>query len=119
MTNPIIQQIEQAKEEMDTKISMLAQQYKESTIDPICKKYNLTFVAGMGLFSFTSEDFDLMILDADVVDYDIEELKEIHEDDLYEIEKLVLKYPSIGDDMVSVFEVLNTEIYNFVFGYYY
>ena len=114
----IINQIEKARDEFDLKLSKLAHQYRNSTIDPLCKKYNLNFFSGMGTFFFSSDEFDIIIHDADEVDFDIEELKELHEDDLGPHEAFVLKYASAADDLQEVFDVLNAEIYDFLFGYY-
>jgi hypothetical protein len=117
--NPISTQIEMLKDEFDLKISKLAHQYMDSTIEPLCKKYDLKFISGMGRLFFMSDEFNINIHSADEVDFDIEELKEIHEDDLFPTESFALKYPSAANEFQEVFDVINVEIFNFVFGYYF
>ena len=99
-------------------VEKLGLEYLESTIKPVCEKYNLWFTNGMGSIFFHNPEYDLYLYAAEeLLQNNVDEIAEFDDEDRYPIEKYILKYPGVANEMKGIFEVLNTVIFKFEFGF--
>jgi hypothetical protein len=114
----LISKIKSIEEAANLEVERLGLEYLESTIKPFCKKYNLQFIAGMGSIFFHNPEYDLNFYRAEkLLQYNVNEIAEFDGEDCYPIEKYILKYPGIANEIKDIFEVLNTVIFKFEFGF--
>mgnify|MGYP007102822547 FL=1 len=72
----------------------------------------------MGDFWFYIPEYDLTIQSAEeLLQYNVDEIAEFDDEDRYPIEKYILKYPGVANEMEDIFEVLDTVIFEFEFGF--
>jgi hypothetical protein len=117
MTEPI-SKLESIEEAANSEVDKLGLEYLESTIKPFCEKYNLWFTTGMGGIFFHNPEYNLYLHAAEeLLQYDTEEIAEFDEEERYPVEKYILKYPGVANEMKDIFKVLNTVIFKFEFGF--
>ena len=113
-----VSKLESIEEAANLEVERLGLEYRESTIKPFCEKYNLWFTAAMGDYFFHNPEYDLYLHTAEeLLQYDANEIAEFDEEDRHPIEKYILKYPGVANEMKDIFEVLNTVIFQFEFGF--
>jgi hypothetical protein len=116
--NELVSKLESIEEASNLEVQRLGLEYLESTIKPFCEKYNLQFYNAMGDFWFYIPEYDLIIHSAEeLLQYNVDEIAEFDDEDRHPIEKYILKYPGVANEMKGIFEVLNTVIFRFEFGF--
>jgi hypothetical protein len=116
--NELVSKLESIEEAAHLEVEKLGLEYLESTIKPFCEKYNLWFVNAMGSIFFHSPEYSLYLHGAwELLEYDVDEIAEFDEEELNDNEKYILKYPGVANEMKGVFEVLDTCIFGFEFGF--
>jgi hypothetical protein len=114
----LISKLESIEEAAHLKVQKLGLEYLESTIKPFCEKYNLWFTTGMGSIFFDSPEYNLYLHAAEeLLQYNVDEIAEFDDEDRHPIEKYILKYPGVANEMKDIFEVLDTVIFEFEFGF--
>jgi hypothetical protein len=116
--NELVSKLESIEEASNLEVDKLGLEYLESTIKPFCEKYNLWFTNGMGSISFHNPEYDLYLRAAEeLLQHNVDEIVEFDDEDRYPIEKYILKYPGVANEMEDIFEVLDTVIFEFEFGF--
>ena len=116
--NELVSKLESIEEAANLEVQRLGLEYLESTIKPFCEKYNLWFTTGMGSIFFHSPEYNLYLHAAEeLLQYNVDEIAEFDDEDLYLIEKYILKYPGVANEMEDIFKVLDTVIFMFEFGF--
>lgn len=114
----LVSQLESIETAANLEVERLGLDYLESTIKPFCEKYNLWFTTGMGKIFFHNPEYDLYLHEAEeLLQYDADEIAEFDEEDRHPIEKYIIKYPGIANEMKAIFEVLDKVIFEFEFGF--
>jgi hypothetical protein len=113
----LISKLESIEKAANLEVDKLVLEYLESTIKPFCEKYNLQFFTGMGDFWFHNPEYDLIVHTAEeLLLYNVDEIAEFEDDDRFPIEKYILRYPGVANEMKDILKVLNTVIFEFEFG---
>jgi hypothetical protein len=114
----LISKLESIEEAAHLEVQKLGLEYLESTIKPFCEKYNLQYAAGMGDFFFYNHEYDLILHTAEeLLQYNVDEIAEFDDEDRHPIEKYILKYPGVANEMKDIIEVLSAIIFEFEFGF--
>jgi hypothetical protein len=114
----LISKLESIEQAANLEVDKLGLEYLESTIKPFCEKYNLWYATGMGDLWFYNSECDLILHTAEeLLQYNVDEIAEFDDGDRHPIEKYILKYSGVANEMKDIFEVLNTVIFMFEFGF--
>lgn len=114
----LVSKLKSIEEAANLEVKRLGLDYLESTIKPFCEKYGLWFTAGMGKIFFHNPEYNLYLHSAeDLLEHNADEIEEFYEEDRYPIEKYILKYPGVANEMKGIFEVLDKVVFEFEFGF--
>jgi len=108
--------IEEIEERASQEVEDLAQKYFNQAVVPFCKKYDLSFISGMGMIGFICKKYDLSFHYPDEIP-DAEECMGFDEDDLLPSEKFALEFPGAKKEMEEIFAVINFVVLQFELGF--